>query len=313
MLPSPFRQAQSPRTTNTRKRQRPKLTIVQKWTGSAALGDRFREHVLSDPKSFTRRDLTHLSARYDVTRSALRAALPDPGSEPSSPGSTAVGSQPDETRDYELPPPCQYWNEYDHGSEGEGGEEGYALYVTPDEDGGFPGWEYISAPFSKAKSWFQNRQGGQGEGRETEPLLSGRETTYSAPSGASTDGDGDLSSEDELPPGYAAYHALPSLGAQRLSRYRARILLRATAACLVAAALFAAVAAVLLSAGRRKRQAQVDAGAGVGVVASVFAGCGAVGMDLVRGGGWWWRGVVWVVAGAVLVADGMLLVLVVEG
>lgn len=279
------------------------------------MGDRFREHVLSDPKSFTRRDLTHLRARYDATRTALQSALPDTGSEPSSPGSTAVGSQPDETHHPELPPPGQYWNEYDHGSEGEGGDEGYALYVTPDEEG-FPGWGYISAPFSKAKSWLRNKQGepGQrGQGRETDPLLSGREVTYSAPSGSSTDGDADFSSDDEPLPGYATYHALPSLGAQRLSRYRARILLRATAACLVAAALFAMVAAALLSAGRKKQRAQVDAGAGVGVVASVFAGCGAVGMDLVRGGGWWWRGIVWAVAATVLVVDGMLLVLVVEG
>ena len=228
-----------------------------------------------------------------------------------------MGSPPDNTRDSELPPPGQYWNEYDHGSEGEEGDEGYALYVTPDE-GVFPGWGYLSAPFSKAKSWLQSKQGGQGDeeqrqGRETDPLLTGREATYSAPSGSSTDGDADLSSDDELPPGYATYHALPSLSSQRLSRYRARILLRATAACLVTAALFAVVAGVLLSAGRKKRRAQVDAGAGVGVVASVFAGCGAVGMDLVRGGGWLWRAVVWVVAGAVLVVDGMLLVLVVEG
>lgn len=227
-----------------------------------------------------------------------------------------MGSPPEDTHDNELPPPAQYWNEYDHGSEGEGGDEGYALYVTPDEEG-FPGWGYISAPFSKAKLWLQSkqRQGDEEEQRqprETDPLLSGREATYSAPA-SSTDGDADLSSDDELPPGYAAYHALPSLSSQRLSRYRALMLLRATAACLVAAALFAIVAGVLLSAGRRKRRAQVDAGAGVGVVASVFAGCAAVGMDLVRGGGWWWRVVVWVVAGAVLVVDGMLLVLVVEG
>ncbi|SPO06656.1 uncharacterized protein DNG_09348 [Cephalotrichum gorgonifer] len=301
------------------------LKKYKKWTGSCSLGDRFREHILADPKSFTRRDLTHLHARYDETRAALRSAVPDVHSEPSSPDSATLASPPSRPA---PPPRIQYWNEYDHGSEGEeGADQGYALYVDPDADDGFPGWGYVTAPFAMAKSWLTSSEPpGQGRevDRETEPLLSGGQllatTNYSTleagsrPGSSSTDCEEGLSSgEDDLPrEGYQVHYALPSLEEQGLIRFRARVLLWATVSCLAAAAVFTAVAGILLFTGRRKKKVEVEAGASVGLVASTFAACAALGMDLVAGGSWWRRGAVWATAGGVLLLDVMLLVLVVE-
>lgn len=203
--------------------------------------------------------------------------------------------------------PQHYWNEYDHGSEE---DEGYALYVTPDEEG-FPGWGYISAPFTKAKEWFD---GVKNETRgEQAPLLWGAQQTYlTSRPGSSTDGE-ELSSDEELPrEGYRTHYALPSVQGQRLQRYRSHMLLWATASCLVAAGMLTLIAAVLLFTGKRKRRVEVDAGVSVGVVAAAFAAVGAVAMELARAGGWIWRAVVVVVGGGVLVLDAMLLALVME-
>ena len=207
----------------------------------------------------------------------------------------------------------QYWNEYDHGSDD---DEGYALYVTPDEEG-FPGWAYISAPFVKAKAWLErgNASGGEETRGEEAPLLWGASANYaSIPGpGSSTDGE-DLSSDDDLPrEGYRTHFALPSLEEQQLRQYREHVLFWATASCLVVAGLLTLVAGVLLAAGRRKRRVEVEAGVMVGVVAGAFAAVAAMAMALARGGGGWvWKGIVGFVAVGVLVLDGMLLVLVVQ-
>lgn len=207
----------------------------------------------------------------------------------------------------EPQPQQQYWNEYDHGSEE---DEGYTLYVTPDEEG-FPGWGYISAPFARAKEWFD---GGKVERRgEQAPLLRGASQTYSTSQpGSSTDGE-ELSSDDDLPrEGYRTHYALPSVQAQHLQRYRSHMLLWATASCLAAAGMLTLIAAVLLFTGKRKRRVEVDAGVSAGVMAAAFAAVAAVGMGLARGGGWLWRVVVMIIGGGVLVLDSMLLVLVME-
>lgn len=48
------------------------LKKYKKWTGSAELEDRFRDEVLSDPKSFTKLDLGPLLDDYSSTRQSLR-------------------------------------------------------------------------------------------------------------------------------------------------------------------------------------------------------------------------------------------------
>lgn len=63
-----------------------------------------------------------------------------------------------------APPQTHYWNEYDDGSEagdigGPGG--GYAIYLHPDDEEGFPGMatlvSFFTVPIEKAKQWMSAR------------------------------------------------------------------------------------------------------------------------------------------------------------
>ncbi|ERS96658.1 uncharacterized protein SPSK_01103 [Sporothrix schenckii 1099-18] len=52
------------------------LKKYKKWTGSGALTLRFRDNVLSDPKSFTRRQFDHLYGQCDELLATLRVSTP---------------------------------------------------------------------------------------------------------------------------------------------------------------------------------------------------------------------------------------------
>lgn len=157
----------------------------RKWTGSATLGSRFKDTVLSHPKSFTRRDFSYLQSQCDSLLSTLRAAtatdqstpLP-PTDQPSSHArdadggrtSPAIATRQEEGHTQLQPPelavPSQgYWNEYDNGSEAgdldRNGDGAYTIYIDPG-DSGFPGWETLSGlfriPLDKTRSWFAHAQ-----------------------------------------------------------------------------------------------------------------------------------------------------------
>ncbi|KAH6883962.1 SPX domain-containing protein [Thelonectria olida] len=84
----------------------------RKWTGSTTLGSRFSENVLSDPKSFTRRNLTALHTRYDEISFTLHSSAPII-SEPSSPESIQLPfSDPAWSRRRNGPPPMAEQAEY---------------------------------------------------------------------------------------------------------------------------------------------------------------------------------------------------------
>lgn len=336
---------------------------MQRWTGSSALGERFREHVLNDPKSFTRRDFSHLRSRYDETRAVFRTSLPDITSEPTSPESVlepeaprSLGSSAGIAAGCEsfkpLPPPQMlYWNEYDHGSDGEGTEETYALYVHPKEDAGIPGLRYMQAafstPFEKARSWLGNKKHPAVastqpvEGPECRALLSEQATggvigspemttRNAAPAGYCTiasshrtttnsEVDDDLTShEDNTFPteGYLVHYAtLPSINEQSLRRYREKVMFWGTTGCFAGSFILMAVAAILLLTGRHRNRLEVDAGAALGVITSMFAACAALGMHLCRRDelSLWNHAVVWTSGMALFILNGMLLVLVMEG
>ncbi|KAL2758103.1 hypothetical protein ACRALDRAFT_1074834 [Sodiomyces alcalophilus JCM 7366] len=154
----------------------------RKWTGSSTLGSRFRENVLSDPKSFTRRDLTPLQQKYDDIIATMRHVTAQP-SEPSSsscaspqPSSPQLQQADGETQDEDRSPrfgslpepgnasePTHYWNEYDDGSDAERGAQGeaYAIYVNPDSDDDIPGLRSVrrilQRPLKMANAWFSRR------------------------------------------------------------------------------------------------------------------------------------------------------------
>ncbi|KAK4249736.1 hypothetical protein C7999DRAFT_39219 [Corynascus novoguineensis] len=151
----------------------------RKWTGSVALGTRFRENILSHHKSFTKRDFTQLQSQYDDLLQTLRAALPAggialPDSEPGA-QTSLVTTEPQ--------PPTGYWNEYECGSEAgdfdRNGDE-YAIYIDPNEDTGFPGLKavgrFLAKPLHKLSAWisFQPKHDLLNADAERESLLRGQ-------------------------------------------------------------------------------------------------------------------------------------------
>ncbi|KAM5352337.1 hypothetical protein ACJ41O_005060 [Fusarium nematophilum] len=313
----------------------------KKWTGSTTLGMRLYENILSDPKSFTRRDFSSLQQRYDEVTCTLHAAAPV-WSEPSSPESlaqpyhrnslpaslTAAFRHPDRAAsrpqsEFEaLPPPqmtdqVKYWNEYDDGSECGGEDDGYAIYINPDESTGFPGLDYLQgifkAPLDKAKRWFKaDRRRG-----ERQSLLGANHSPrqYSSTScNSESDEEAGYASSDGFPStGYAAHYALPSLSQQKANRYREKTLFWGSVCCFAVSFLLLLIAGTLIMTGRHKLRVEVDAGATIGVVASLFSACSALGMTLYRRDplSLSYQSVVWAAFIASCLLNGMLLILVV--
>lgn len=145
------------------------LKKYRKWTGSSALGIRFKEEVLSHPRSFTRRDFSQLQTQHDDLLQTLHAALPanpaggtglaEPQSQPVrrastlSPNGTVVAQEPQ--------PAVTYWNEYEYGSEAgdfdRNGDAEYAIYIDPNADSSFPGMKalggFFANPIHKFTAW----------------------------------------------------------------------------------------------------------------------------------------------------------------
>ncbi|KAG5984390.1 hypothetical protein E4U55_004963 [Claviceps digitariae] len=301
------------------------LKKYKKWTGSITLSSRVNENILSNPKSFTRRTFEHLRDRYDEILTDLQATTPDL-SEPSSP-------DPDEQAatdllerrrcrqvDYELPPaahmnsPVKYWNEYDHGSDAGGSEDGYAIYINPDDKTGFPGFacvnSMLSLPYEKAKKWLKMRQPSD----EHRPLLS---PTQSASQGyASTAMESEeegFSSSDGYPQiGYATHYALPSIDEQKMQRYREKVLMWTTLGCFLLSFALIAIDSVLILTGRHKLRVEVDAGVTVVTMMSLFCAGSGLGMTLYRRDPphLVYKVMVWSAFIASCILNGMLLVLV---
>ncbi|OLN85532.1 Vacuolar transporter chaperone 4-like protein 2 [Colletotrichum chlorophyti] len=299
----------------------------KKWTGSPTLGARFRENVLANPKSFTRRDFNNLQARYEELLNTLRTSTPQL-SEPSSPSSDEQPPTPRRGSEVFTPlPPAEqlprqparsqqhYWNEYDDGSEAGGPDDEYAIYVNPDEDMSFPGLDsmraILAAPFRHARRWFSGRQNPEGQRLlGNGPLLE----SYGGISPLGTDTDDEYASSDGMPQnGYAAHYALPSINQQQVVRYRERVLSLGTIGCFAVSFLLLLVAGILITTGRHKQRVEVDAGVTVGVVASLFLACIGLGMSLYRRDdlGILQRGAVYSSFLTACVLNGMLLILVV--
>ncbi|KAI1085051.1 hypothetical protein F5B20DRAFT_129172 [Whalleya microplaca] len=165
------------------------LKKYRKWTGSTTLSSRFKENVLSSPKSFTKRDFHPLELQYQELLATHQAACPDssrsrsealrPGrgssakprtptshrdSRRSSSSNTATPISTPRHQQQQQQPTIAYWNEYDNGSEagnyGDQDEEGgYVIYIDPNETVDFPGLVYIktmmAAPVDKVRHWLQ--------------------------------------------------------------------------------------------------------------------------------------------------------------
>lgn len=276
----------------------------KKWTGSTTLGSRFNEDVLSDPKSFTRRSYSTLRQQNEALTQKLRNAIPalsqptspstDGGLPSSRPSSSTMRPhfeplpppfRQQQQQEQEQPQQAKYWNEYDDGSEAGGPEDEYAIYVNP-EDSGFPGLGYVQAvlrmPLEKAKSWFRSR-----DNPEREPLLdSSRPSTRgylsTGTAGTESDEEGYASSSEFPVHGFTAHYALPSIGDQKVSRYRENMLLWVTVGCFLMSFILLGISGVLITTGRHKLRVEVDAVVTVGAALSMLCACSGLGAVLYR-------------------------------
>ncbi|KAK4195928.1 hypothetical protein QBC40DRAFT_235488 [Triangularia verruculosa] len=191
------------------------LKKYRKWTGSSRLGTRFREKVLSHPKSFTRCDFSNLQVRYDDLLVTLRAASPTDMSAivspipPESPREMRQSSPSEATvvNETQTSAAVVYWNEYDCGSEAgddDQRDEGYAIYIDPNEDMSFPGMKALGNLFSRPvrklnSAWMSIRsvRSPMSEDIERGPLLS----TNNSSSGYGSTGNSNESGYFSMPPG----------------------------------------------------------------------------------------------------------------
>lgn len=221
-----------------------------------------------------------------------------------------------------MAPQPKYWNEYDDGSEAGDADDGYAIYINPDDDTSFPGLDYVNAmvtvPYHKIRGWFKPK-----DQRERRPLLAedsnNRRPSYGGYSstGGHTDSDEEAgySSSDGIPTeGYVThYAAFPSINEQKMRQYRERVLFWGTIASFAVSYILMAVAAILISTGKRKLRVEVDVGVTVGVMMSLFCSCAGLGMTLYRQDklSIITRLLVWLSFTASCLINGMLLILVV--
>ncbi|KAI1765137.1 hypothetical protein GGR53DRAFT_282337 [Hypoxylon sp. FL1150] len=327
------------------------LKKYRKWTGSTTLSSRFKENVLSSPKSFTRRDFHPLQLQHQELLTTLEAAssenmmsiqverLKQKKKAKLQSEQQNGGRRSSQTPQTSNPPSVistpggssgTYWNEYDHGSEAGDNDEGaYALYIDPNASTDFPGFVYMksifTAPVDTVRQWLKPRTP---QTSETQPLIDGQTPSvdyFSArpPSTAgTTDND---ATEDEYASSLNSsigrrnklqYASLPETEADQehqLALYRDTVLTRTVVIAFVAAFILLGISGVLIATGKHKLRLEVDAGVTVGSVASLFCACMGLGAMLYchYPAGVLYTLAVWAAFVAVCALNGMLLVLVV--
>lgn len=219
--------------------------------------------------------------------------------------------------------PQSYWNEYDNGSEA--GDEPYTIYVDPNAESTFPGAKTMSnflsgvkVPMDKVKSWLSSsRVASPGEQRpllDSENRVSTPNHNAYFPPQYETDMDDDAYSSD-FPTGYATHYSkFPSIGEQRFEAYKDKLIFRGTIASFVGSIILLLIASLLIMTGKHKLRVEVDVGAIVGVVASLFFATAGLGMMLYQNErvGWIQKIVVGITFTAVCVLNGFLLVVIGE-
>jgi hypothetical protein len=201
----------------------------------------------------------------------------------------------------------------------EANEEAYTIYVDPDGES-FPGskafaffFSEVKKPFEKVKEWFSPTS----SPRERQPLLGNRNESFfneqRSTIDTDADDDGAYASSSDFPSGYATHYAtFPSVTDQRHSRAKEKLLFKTMLGSFGASLLFLFIAAILVATGKRKLRVEVDAGAIVGIVASLCFNMAAIGAVLGRQQklGWLHRLLVAIAFIAICAFNGMLLVVV---
>lgn len=127
-----------------------------------------------------------------------------------------------------------------------------------------------------------------------------------------TEAEDDLESND-FPPGYVTHYAkFASVPDQKLSQYREKIMLLGTIASFFASFVLILIAGLLIATGRHRLRVEVDVGATIGVVTSLFFATLGVSIMLCRWQrcGWLHRISVAITFVATCALNGMILVVV---
>ncbi|KAJ8120405.1 hypothetical protein ONZ43_g2877 [Nemania bipapillata] len=325
------------------------LKKYKKWTGSTSLTSRFKENVLDNPKSFTNLNFTPLQLQYQELRTTLEAAspvdvcLPEPSlpTESRNHSGRSLHPRPCDSRRSShsiatLTPPT-YWNEYEHGSEAGDQDDAYVIYIDPNASDEFPGLAYVKsmfgAPVDHVRHWLQSQKPKDVPATspsETQSLLGSRHSRTAA---LSTDyfsirGRHDLEAgtEDEYLssdegeshharnlgffPSYS--YSTSSAADLKIARYQDKLITRSIIVAFLVAFVLLGISSLLVTTGRRHLRLEVDAGATLGSVASLFCACMGLGAMFYRHSpaGYLYSIVVWGAFVAVCALNGILLMVV---
>jgi hypothetical protein len=249
-----------------------------------SLGKRFNDRVLSNPKSFVRRDHERLSSQYRHLVTTLRSTTPYI-STPASPSSSRQASRRPSTQiPVQPPPPQAYWNEYNDGSEAE--YEPYTILVNPEAEM-FSGVKTFALVFSRAKMPIETMKEWLSPGPspgERQSLLT-NEGYFNEQQSV---GDADIDDEayasfSEFPAGYATHYAtFPSKHEQEISRHCEQLLFQIMLGCFFASTVPLAIAGTLVAIDKKTLQVEVDAAVLVGVLTSLFFATLGIGAMLYR-------------------------------
>lgn len=286
------------------------LIVLQKWTGSRSLGERFSNEILGDSKSFTRRDFQPLITEYTELLKTIQAA----SSDVSEVSTLRTISRRQSVQIQQASTPQAYWNEYDDGSEAE--NEPYTIYIDPEAEATFPGSKTFRFVFAKAKGpvdsvrkWFSP----YGSPEERQPINVNRGTSYFTDTPGDTDVEDGYASSSDFPSGYAAHYAsFPSVTDQKAARQQEVLLFRTTLLSFAASLVLLAIASILVATGRHRLRVEVDAGVIVGMVSSLFFATLGFGTMLYRKDnlGWLHKLAVTLTFAGVCIFNGILLVVV---
>ncbi|KAI0186447.1 hypothetical protein EV127DRAFT_170562 [Xylaria flabelliformis] len=239
------------------------------------------------------------------------------------------------------PPTTTYWNEYDHGSEaGDQEDDAYVIYIDPNADDEFPGLAYmrnmLGGRVDQVRHWLQSQKSRNAattittttatsasvsSPSETQSLLTSGATTTDYFSIADrrppTSESGYRSSSDEggaqtlgFPHTYS--YSSASSDPKMAGSYQDLVLTRGIVLAFVAAFVLLGVSGLLVATGRRHLRLEVDAGATLGSVVSLFCACMGLGAMLYRQypAGYLYCLAVWAAFVAVCALNGILLVLI---
>ncbi|KIX04675.1 uncharacterized protein Z518_05545 [Rhinocladiella mackenziei CBS 650.93] len=202
------------------------------------------------------------------------------------------------------PTPIRYWNEFDDGDSDANPEEGYAIYVDPNEPA-FPGAETVSKAFgvmynslckgtSRVLSWLPlaSAPTGQKSSSERTPLLADQQTGDGDPESSDSDTDELIvpqphKHKKSRPNSYSSKTpgSLPHRPHQLLSprqRSLERTLFFFYSGLLVISYILLGMSAILLGTGRKKAFIEVDAGVLGGVITAEICAVTAMILILMR-------------------------------